>query len=319
VRSAESTPARDGTHVSVIVCAFSDKRWNLLAAAVESLREQTRAPDEVVLVIDHNPALLDRACATWPDLHIAPSGGRPGLAAARNTGIRHAHGEIIAFIDDDAVADPDWLERLLGGYSEGAVAAVGGLVEPVWESGRPTWFGSEYDWVVGCSHSQMPSRTEVVRNLIGANMSFRASALAATGGFSERMGRVGEIPFGCEETELCIRMRQRMPESIVLYEPRARVRHFVPDERARWEYFARRCYAEGRSKAAMTRLVGTVALATEGRYLTRTLPRAIADAMRNRNRAGFLRAAASVGGAGAAGVGYLRGLAERSRPLGARP
>jgi GT2 family glycosyltransferase len=302
--------------VSVVVCAFSDRRWPLLSANVEGLRRQTRPPDETVLVVDHNPSLLERAGSTWPDLVVVPNEGVTGLAAARNSGIHATRGEIVAFIDDDAVADNDWLERLLAGYSNPAVAAVGGLVEPVWESGRPPWLGAEYDWVVGCSHSQMPRQAQPVRNLIGANMSFRRSALLASGAFRESVGRVGDRPFGCEETELCIRLRQQLPESIVLYDPCARVRHHVPDARARWGYFVRRCYAEGRSKAAVTRMVGSSAVATEAAYLTRTLPRAVADGLRRRDRDGLLRAGAVVAGASVTVAGYLRGLAERDRVVG---
>ena len=84
----------------------------MLGEAVDSLRAQTLPPHEVVLVIDHAPALLEEARGRWPDLKIVPSRERQGLSGARNTGVAEAGGEVVAFLDDDAVAAPNWLERL---------------------------------------------------------------------------------------------------------------------------------------------------------------------------------------------------------------
>jgi glucosyl-dolichyl phosphate glucuronosyltransferase len=87
-------------------------------------------------------------------------------------------------------------------------------------------------------------------------MSFRREVFELVGGFTEWLGRLGARPLGCEETELAIRIRQRRPEARLLYDPAAVVHHHVPRQRARWRYFRSRCYAEGLSKAAVSRLVG---------------------------------------------------------------
>ena len=75
-----------------------------------------------------------------------------GISGARNSGIAAARGAIIAFLDDDAIAAPDWLEQLLAGYSSPNVLGVGGAIEPQWQGGRPRWFPPEFDWVVGCTY-----------------------------------------------------------------------------------------------------------------------------------------------------------------------
>jgi GT2 family glycosyltransferase len=262
---------------SVIVCAYTERRWADIVAAVGSLRAQTAPAAEVVLVADHNPALLDRAREALAGVRCVPNSGPRGLYGARNSGIAAATGDVLAFLDDDAVAEPDWLERLLSGYEDPRVLAVGGAVLPHWEDGRPAAFPPEFDWVVGCTYRGLPEATAPVRNVIGANMSFRRDVLEAAGGFRDGIGRVGTRPVGCEETELCLRARRRFPDGIVLYEPRAVVHHRVPAERASWRYFAARCYAEGRSKAQVCRLAGAHdGLAAERAHVAGALRRAVA-------------------------------------------
>ena len=204
--------------VSVVVCAFTEDRWEDLCRVLGSLRAQTEPPGEIIVVIDHCPGLLRRARVAFPDVTVVPNHFQKGLAGGRNTGVAHAWGDVVAFIDDDAYADPEWLSRLADHYMDPSVAGVGGLVEPAWEHGRPGWFPPELDWVVGCSYLGMRPGLGPVRNFIGANMSFRREILAEIGGFSIELGRVDSNPFGCEETELCLRVSQRYPGAILLYD-----------------------------------------------------------------------------------------------------
>ncbi|MFN2591404.1 MAG: glycosyltransferase family 2 protein [Candidatus Dormibacteria bacterium] len=292
----------------MVVCAYTEKRWDELVAAVESLRVQTHPPDEVILVIDHNPALAERASREIPGVTCVENHGQRGLSDARNAGLAVARGEIVAFLDDDAEAEPEWLSLLAEGYADPTVVAVGGFAEPEWAEGRPGWFPREFDWVVGCTYRGMPEAASPVRNLIGCNMSFRREIFDDLGGFTTGIGRLGTRPVGCEETELCIRIAQRRPGSVILFDPRALVHHHVPGPRATWGYFRSRCYAEGLSKAAVSALVGaTQGLASERTYTTRTLPkgvvRGIAAGLKG-EAGGFVRAAAIVAGVGIATVGY---------------
>jgi glycosyltransferase involved in cell wall biosynthesis len=304
--------------VSVVICAYTEERWDDLTAAVASVQAQTRPPAEILVVVDHNPALLARAAARWP----GPGGGlrprlleneaRRGLSGARNSGVAAAGGEVVAFLDDDAAAAPDWLDRLAVRYADRSVLGVGGAIEPLWLGGRPRWFPDEFDWIVGCTYRGMPRGVAPVRNLIGCNMSFRREVFDGAGGFRSEVGRIGALPLGCEETELCIRVRQRWPESRLLYDPAAAVRHRVPARRGGWRYFRARCYAEGLSKATVARLVGAGdGLASERTYTLRTLPQGVArglrDAVLRRDATGFGRAGAIVLGLGFTAAGYLQG------------
>ena len=305
-----------GPDVSVVVCVYTEDRWDDIAAAVTSLRAQSRPAREVLLVVDHHPGLLrrlEREHAGAPDVAVLPNAGPRGLSAGRNTGIAAARGEVVAFLDDDAVAEPDWLRHLAAGYRDPRVMAVGGRTLPAWASGRrPAWFPDEFDWVVGCSYRGQPSGRAPVRNVLGGNASFRRGAFGAAGGFAVGIGRDRDRrPLGCEETELCIRLRRALPGALLLLDDRAVIRHRVPAARERFGYFRARCYAEGLSKALVTRSVGaTAGLESERRYATRVLPagvlRAVRDALRGRP-GGAGRAAAIVAGVAAAAAGYAVG------------
>lgn len=316
----------DAPTISVVICAFTRERLEVLGEAIESLRAQTLPPHEVVLVIDHNPELLAEAEELWPGLKIVANREKQGLSGARNTGVAEASGEVVAFLDDDAIAAPDWLERLAAAYADPDVLGAGGTVRPRWVEGKPGWFPPEFDWVVGCTHSGMPQQLEPVRNLVGANMSFRRGPLLEVGGFSHDLGRVGTLPVGCEETDLSIRVHQRWPEAEILYDPAATVDHVVPPARGKVRYFVDRCRAEGRSKAVLTGMVGSDdGLSAERSYVRRTLPLGV---LRNLGAAlkgdggGLGRAAMIFVGLAATSVDYLRvrtGLAKPDETEGAHP
>jgi len=234
---------------------------------------------------------------------------RAGLLAA-------ARGDVVAFLDDDAVAGPTWIEELAAAYADPRVVGFGGAVLPAWEASPPRWLPEEFHWVVGCSYRGMPSSRAPVRNLIGCNMSFRRAAAGEAGGFAPGLGRLGSRPLGCEETELCIRIGQRAPDHDLVYDPAVAVRHHVPRARATWRYFLSRCHAEGLSKAQVTRLAGRDSgLATERTYATRTLPAAVwagvVEGCTGRDAAGLARAGAVVAGLGATTAGYVRGVVGR--------
>jgi glycosyltransferase involved in cell wall biosynthesis len=208
--------------------------------------------------------------------------GKPGLSDARNTGIRFATGDVVGFLDDDAAAAPDWVERMLSSYEDDDVVGVGGWVTPDWRAARPAWFPDEFLWVLGCSYTGLPRGRTQIRNPIGANMSFRRAVFEAVGGFDTGTGRIGKDAAGCEETEFSIRAAEGLPGARIVLEPAARCRHAVPADRLTRGYFRRRCIAEGRSKAVVSRLAGSrAALASERAYLRRTLPAGILRGLRD--------------------------------------
>jgi len=313
-------PSRADHATSVVVSTYNENRWDELEACLRSLDEQTAPPLETLVVVDHNPPLLERVAASHPRVKTIANQRSRGLAGARNTGIDNARGELIAFIDDDARAEPQWLERLAGCVTDSDTAGVGGALIPRWEGPEPTWFPHEFLWVVGCSYTGLPETLAPVRNPIGANMAVRASVLREIGGFREGGGEDapreirsrgvvragGNIP---DDTDLAIRVSQRHQSAIWLYEPCARVHHTVTPERASLGYFVRRCYEEGVGKAGLSAYVGSRdGLSSERRYLVVAIPRGIAAGAIGQLRGeqgGLARAAAILVGMACSAAGFL--------------
>jgi hypothetical protein len=313
--------------VSVVICAYTERRWDHLVAAVASLREQTVSPLEVIVVIDHNEQLLARAGEGLAHVTVIPNAWEKGLSGARNSGAADAHGDVVAFLDDDAIAEPGWIAHLRAGYADPRVVGVGGAIEPQWLHGRPAWFPEEFYWVVGCTYRGMPSTSAPVRNVIGANMSVRRDILAELGGFRGAFGcnhGAGDAGLreralgwlnnsaGDEETEFCIRCARGRPGAVWLYMPTAPVRHWVPEHRVRWTYFWWRCYDEGLGKARLVGMHGFASsLSSERGYVARTLPRGIArglgDALLRADVSGLARSAAIASGLTATIAGYVVG------------
>lgn len=305
--------AGGATTIGVVVCAYSDERRAELAAAVQSLIAQDTPLAEIVVVIDHNDALLDHAVEMFEPrgVKVTANTGKQGLSGARNTGVDAIDTDVIGFLDDDAAAATDWSTLIAAAYTDSSVIGVGGSIVPYWETERPSWFPEEFLWVVGCTYQGMPTEKADVRNMIGANMSLRREVFESAGAFSTDVGRVGKKPVGCEETELCIRALAAIDNSHIVYEPAAAVSHLVTAERATWRYFRQRCYMEGISKAQVVRMAGAgQGLSSERSYSTRVLPmgvlRGIGDLFRARP-AGIARAAAIIAGLTITTAGFVRG------------
>lgn len=300
--------------ISIIICAYTEERWTAILAAIASLQAQTHPPAEIILVVDHNPALFRRACTEIAEITIVENTQTRGLSGARNSGIAIARGALIGFLDDDAIAAPDWLMWLASCVDQ-QVLGVGGWVEPQWEGTPPAWFPDEFLWVVGCSYRGQPTRRMPVRNPFGGCMIVRRNVFEEVGGFRSGIGRVGKRPVGCEETELCIRASMHWPEHRWMFEPRARIAHCVPRDRATWRYFRSRCAAEGLSKALVARTTNaSAALATERTYVARTLPRGVVRGLRDTlrgDRQGIVRAGAIVSGLVITTIGYVTARLEQ--------
>jgi glycosyltransferase involved in cell wall biosynthesis len=317
VRFSESValPPLRNPSVSLVVGTWSSERWNDLVRLVDSARMQTRPPDEFLLVVDHNPNLLERARRTFPDVVCVANRHERGASGVKNTGLERATSAVVAFIDDDVEPEQEWLSALTAGYAYPDVLGVGGAIRPRWDIGRPSWFPSEFDWVVGCTYTGHRRDPGPVRNLIGANMSIRSSVLEALGGFRTEAGKVGNRSRP-EETDLCVRAQLLWPQGRWMYAPNALVHHRVPADRSTPAYFLSRCYHEGRGKADLVASVGARSgLSVEKDYVGRTLVGAIRRSLiallrrrdvREANRAGVITVGLLI-----TATGYATGMSLR--------
>jgi hypothetical protein len=304
--------------VSVVIAAFSMDRWDATCEAVASVQAQT-APAEIVLVIDHNPDLLARAADAFGKVTVIPNAGNQGASGARNTGVAASGGELVAFLDDDAVAEPDWLERLVPHFARHEVVGAGGRCYPLWSTSRPRWFPPEFDWAVGASYRGMPEVAEPVRNVWSGNMILRRRVFDQIGGFNEDFGKVGNVARP-EDTDLCLRAAAVQDGGIWIYEPAAVAGPRVPASRERIGFFLRRCLNEGRGKAELAQLNGATATASERQYTREVLPRGIARGLREAARgdiSGAARSLAVTAGLSLAAAGFATGrLAQARRAAG---
>jgi len=285
------TPALPAT-TSVVICAYTERRWTDLLDAVRSARDQRGGVGEVIVVIDHNPTLYARARAELPGTTVLENRYARGVSGARNTGIEAAQGAHVAFLDDDAAAEPTWLSELCA-HAHGAVG-VGGRTLPLWPQSAPRWFPMEFAWVVGASYTGLPEHVADVRNVWTGNMLVARDALNAVGGFDTDFSKVGQVARP-EDTELCLRVARIFPTRSWRYVPSARVHHRVPRARATVTYFLRRCFWEGQGKSALAETHGKRTLALERDHALRTLVRGVVRGLRDALRGDF-------GGAGRAAM-----------------
>lgn len=302
------------TTVSVVICTYSTERIGDLFACLDSLRTQRQPADQVIVVVDHHDELLahlrEHTAARF-GVAVVPNHHDKGLSGARNTGLELATGEVVVFLDDDATARADWLDELLRPFTAPRVVGAGGRIEPAWPVRRPWWFAEHLDWTVGCTNPGMPAHVAPVRNVFGASAAFRREALQEIGGFAPELGRTGADGAGCEETDVCIRLRRALPGAEIVFAPSAVVDHRVTPGRCTVGYVWRRCRAEGRSKARLAVRVGAAATSDERRY-ARQIARALgADLRTGLRQPAYLGRAAVLASASAWTVAVY--LAERAR------
>jgi len=265
--------------VSVIICCYTQERLRDMREAVASVQRQTRPPEEIILAVDNNRDLYERSRSDFGEsIKVVQNAGVKGLSATRNVGIAAAQGDLVAFLDDDAVAEAGWLANLIAAFEDPRVHAAGGRAVLDWGEGRPSWLPEDLDWTVGGGFTWLPSKRTDVRNPHGHNMCFRREVFTSVGQFDGSLGRVANDGQAGEEAELCLRLKRQVPQATIVYEPACIIRHKVPAARGTWRYVLKRSYEEGLCKARIEQLArahGVRPLSTESAYLRHLLFRAL--------------------------------------------
>jgi glycosyltransferase involved in cell wall biosynthesis len=256
----------------VIICAHTLKRLDLTLTCIGSVLSGSLVPTEMVVVVDRNPELHEKlACRTaGMGVTVLTNDGQ-GAADARSTGARHCTGEFLAFIDDDAWAEPTWLENLVDHVASARAIGAGGLILPDWQPGASR-LAPELLWLVGCTYKGHPVEEGPISRPIGANMGVRRLELLEVGGFPSNFGpRDGRKSSSNEELAFFTALRERFGDACVLYVPSAVVHHSVPAERTTWQYAVERSWAEGTSKAEAVNIFGPRTMTHDTNYVVRTL------------------------------------------------
>jgi glycosyltransferase involved in cell wall biosynthesis len=299
--------------ISVVICTHDEKRFDEVVEAVRSIERQTYPALETMVVVDHNRPLCERLRAAFPQLTVLENGGPQGAPSSKNTGALIASGDVVAFLDDDAVAADDWLEEIANAHRTfPSILGIGGWTEPAWERSQPAWFPIEFGWVVGASYRGLPDAGGPMRNTTGGNMSVDRRAYVEAGGFDVKLGKVG-VRSEPEDTELCIRIGNLHPDREWIFWPGARIAHKVPLERESFRYFLTRCRYEGLGKAALTAIAGgRRGLSSERSYALRILSSGVAirisRGLRSRDSSPFAQAAVLVVGLAVTTAGFAEGV-----------
>jgi len=245
--------------VSVVVCTYSMDRYEPFTEAVESVLAQTYAPIELVLVVDGNDEVFERVQEDFAD--VAEEGRvedvvlhnndeNSGISYSRTKGGELASGEVVAFIDDDATAEADWIEQLVAVHDETDAIAVGGDVQPDWQVEKPDFFPEEFYWLVGCVEPGFAEDSEEVRNTYGSNISYRRDKFLAVGGYDPNTGRKGDKHLQAHEAPVGIRLLEKFGKGMVFTEG-AVVHHKLFEYRGKFSWLISRSFWQGYSKRVM--------------------------------------------------------------------
>jgi glucosyl-dolichyl phosphate glucuronosyltransferase len=241
--------------ISTVICTHN--RADYLEKAIRSVLGQRMSPAEYELIVVDNNSTDATAEFVGRFSHFGnlryifePA---LGLCNARNTGWRKARGQYVAYLDDDAIAEPGWLSAIKEAFeSNPSLGVVGGPAVPIWEVDRPGWLSDDVAVSLAILHwSENPKRIADVRRewLVGANMAVPAAVLFEVGGFHPWLDRVGAQMLSSGDVFLQKKIIER--GYVCLYYPAMAIRHHIHQSRLQKEWFARRYYAQGLSDFVM--------------------------------------------------------------------
>lgn len=246
-------PANSSPHVTVILTAYDPDRFADINEGVESILTGTYAARDVIVIVDGQEQLSDRLKEIWEtqtDVTVISNDENVGAARSRNKAVKQARGEIVAFFDDDAVADKEWLSELVRCYTEHDAIAAGGQMEPIWLAGQPEFLPAEFYWLIGVTYAGFPEEITEVRNTFASNLSVKKSVFEEIGGFNSEIGPKGGSLLQSAETDFCARLAAETGNE-VLYNPDAKVGHKVYEFRTDPLFLLKRAFWQGVSKRGM--------------------------------------------------------------------
>ena len=296
--------------VSVVVCTYAHDRYEHFVDAVESVLSQTYEPLEVVLVVDGNERVFERVQTDFGDCERVVThcnDENRGVSASRTRGARVATGDVVAFIDDDAIADPDWVAALVDAYQSSDAIAVGGRMVGEWLAGRPWYLPEELYWLVGVTHRGFAESGDEVRNTFESNISFRRDVFLNLGGFDPELGPNAESYSHSEGAEIGTRLQAKYGRGVV-YNPDAVVAHKVFVHRTRLRWLLARAFEQGRSKRRLEHR-DAASNSEEGDYLRQLflehVPRRLRSLVRSPSLAAGVQLLMLFVFTGVVGCGYL--------------
>lgn len=239
--------------LSVVICTYN--RADLLSHTLQDICKQNidQADYEVIVIdnnsSDHTRSVVEEISRCNPHISIRYILElQQGHTFARNRGWQEAHGEYIAYADDDCQIPPQWLAVARDVITQHVPSAFGGPYFPFYNTPKPRWYQDRYATHEHGSHARPLKEGEY---LDGMNIFFRKSVFLDIGGFQTTLGMSGKrIGYG-DETEVLIRIRKMRPDELIYYDPRLFVHHLVRPEKLRLSWIIRSFLAAGRDCRAI--------------------------------------------------------------------
>lgn len=239
--------------LSVIVCTYNREEY--IGITLEHLKNQSANDNtyEVIIVDNNSNDGTGDICQSFIDdskkinikYYVEKN---QGLSYARNTGIAKAGGNIIAFIDDDAFVNHNYVEEVIQFFKGNPdISAIGGRIYPEYEKGEPSWM-TKYLWplVAALDNGDKIKPFKSRKFPLGANMAFRVEVFKKYGNFNVALGRRGTVLEAGEEKDLFFRMRKNGEK--IYYVPSVQVKHIIPEKRTKLDYIKKQAIGVGRSE-----------------------------------------------------------------------
>jgi glucosyl-dolichyl phosphate glucuronosyltransferase len=240
--------------LSAIICTYNREKY--LPAAIDALLNQkgvTSNDFEIVIINNNSTDKTEEIALSFkqntlkiPVIYAIET--KQGLSHARNKGIEVASGKYLAFLDDDAFADENYIKDVLEFFNNNPEAmAVGGRILLHFEKNKPTWYTNYLGSLLGYYNPWDELRPFNKKQYPrGSNMVYRKELFVKYGVFNPELGRIGAGMLGSEEKEMFQRIY--MGDEIIYYLPQAVIYHMVPEERTKTPFLRLQSVGVGRSE-----------------------------------------------------------------------
>ena len=261
--------------LSVIICTYNRDKY--IYNVLKNLADNTLSPEqyEIVLVdnncTDNTRGECDRFVQNFPDVTLRYFvETNQGLSHARNCGIRESKGDILVYVDDDALVNKVYLQTYYDFFNQYPdIDAAGGPIIPKYETEEPAWM-SHFTKALITGYKYLGDKPkEFPRNDYpgGGNAAYRASVFEKVGLFNVELGRKGDSLAGAEEKDIFSKMVSLGMR--FYYLPDAILYHLIPEKKLSKDYFDRLTYSIGKSERMRTLNIG------KGKYVKRLLAEAV--------------------------------------------
>ena len=245
--------------LSIVTSTYTDKRLNDLGDLLRSIENQTYKNIEIVLVIENSERMNEFATEYQTKLQkrIYFTKTRLGISKARNIGARLSSGEVVGFVDDDAILPVNWAERLVSNFNnhKGCIGVTGKVI-PEWREMENPNFPRSLYWMIGCTAWHDSDKEYYSNFAIGVNMAYRREAFEshnflenvefAQADPNDRTSVKTSLPG--DDTDFAVRLTTDTGRPM-LYDPKLVVFHKVYPERLEWKFIRQYAFWQGFAEA----------------------------------------------------------------------